>query len=133
MKSANSLRRAQCAMRWRVRNGRGPGRPQLAINEDQVMEFLFQGYAPRGIALALDCSLSTLKRRFPMLRTGQIDWRRLVRPWLFKLAIQYKDPVALLYFARALVREEKRCAAREEEREMEREEQEIQRRIRGEQ
>ncbi len=97
------------------------------------MELLFQGYSPRGVALALGCSLSTLKRRFSTLLAGPINLCSLSRQHLFQMAVRDKNVPALLYFGRALVREEARRAAREEKEQLQREEEEIQRRIRGEQ
>ncbi len=108
--------------------GTGPrrrrGRPQVAINKERVLELWLQGYAPRGIAREVGCSVRTLQRRFPALLAGYIapgTYNRL----LFRSAIAEGNLPALLLFARRLVRQDLRRAEREEEAE-------IQKRIRGE-
>ncbi len=109
---------------FRQQARRRAGRPKLAINKEQVLELLLQGYTPQGIAPALSCSVRTLERRFPELLAGHFDPSTLNR-LLFRSAIGEGNLPGLLLLARRLVRQDRRRAEREEEAE-------IQTRIRGE-
>ncbi len=85
----------------RTREQRHPGRPKLAINKDWVLELLLAGYAPKGIAREVGCSVRTLGRRFPDLLAGQVDRGTLER-LIFRLVIEEGNSAALLLLARRL-------------------------------
>ncbi len=108
----------------RILKQRRPGRPKLPINKERVLELLLAGYAPKGIAREVGCSVRTLARRFPGLLAGQLD-RGIFERLLFRLAIREGNSAALLLLGRRLYRQDRRHAEREEEAE-------IQKRIRGE-
>ncbi len=92
-----------------------PGRPKLAINKERVLELFLAGYAPKGIAREVNCSVRTLERRFPDLLAGRLD-RRTFERLLFRMAIQDGNTAALLLLVRRLYRQDRRRAEREKKR-----------------
>jgi hypothetical protein len=108
MKTNKSLQAAQREMRQRQHNPGRPGRPQLSISREDLLELWARGYSPRGMAIHFGCDERTVQRRLSEYFPKELKLQTLPNPMLYYLAINSDDSRFVIQFLRRYERREYR-------------------------